>query len=32
MQDVELHTRALLIENFLFKQIVDKPDYYYRID
>lgn len=32
MQDVELHTRALLIENVLFKQIVDKPDCYYRID
>jgi hypothetical protein len=27
-----LHTRALLIENVLFKQIVDKPDCYYRID
>ena len=32
MQDVELHTRALLAENVLFKQIVDKPDCYYRID
>ena len=32
MQDVELHTRALLIENVLYKQIVDKPDCYYRID
>ena len=32
MQDVELHTRALLIENVLFEQIVDKPDCYYRID
>ncbi len=32
MQDVELHTRALLIDHVLFKQIVDKPDCYYRID
>jgi glycosyltransferase involved in cell wall biosynthesis len=32
MQDVELHTRALLIENVLYKQIVAKPDCYYRID
>ena len=32
MQDVELHTRALLTDNVLFKQIVDKPDCYYRID
>jgi hypothetical protein len=32
MQDVELHTRALLIEHVLFKQIVEKPDCYYRID
>ena len=32
MQDVELHTRALLIENVLYKQIVEKPDCYYRID
>ena len=32
MQDVELHTRALLTDHVLFKQIVDKPDCYYRID
>ncbi len=32
MQDVELHTRALLTENVLYKQIVEKPDCYYRID
>jgi len=32
MQDVELHTRALLVENVLFKQVIDKPDCYYRID
>ena len=32
MQDVELHTRALLTDHVLFKQIIDKPDCYYRID
>ena len=32
MQDVELHTRALLAENVLYKQVIDKPDCYYRID
>ncbi len=32
MQDVELHTRALLTENVLFKQVTGKPDCYYRID
>jgi glycosyltransferase involved in cell wall biosynthesis len=32
MQDVELHTRALLVENVLYKQVIDKPDCYYRID
>jgi glycosyltransferase involved in cell wall biosynthesis len=32
MQDVELHTRALLVTDVLFKQIVNAPDCYYRID
>ena len=32
MQDVELHTRALLVKDVLFKQIVNSPDCYYRID
>ena len=32
MQDVELHTRALLIQNVLFKQVVGIPDCYYRVD
>lgn len=32
MQDVELHTRALLAENVLFKQVTGKADCYYRID
>ena len=32
MQDVELHTRALLIQNVLFKQVAGKPDCYYRVD
>jgi glycosyltransferase involved in cell wall biosynthesis len=32
MQDVELHTRTLLVENVLYKQVIDKPDCYYRID
>ena len=32
MQDVELHTRALLVKDVLFKQIVNAPDCYYRID
>ncbi len=32
LQDVELHTRALLVENVNYKQIVNSPDCYYRID
>ncbi|MFO0323073.1 MAG: glycosyltransferase family 2 protein [Bacteroidota bacterium] len=32
MQDVELHTRALLKNGVLFNQVVDEPDCYYRID
>lgn len=32
MQDVELHTRALLVKGVSFKQIVKAPDCYYRID
>jgi len=32
LQDVELHTRALLVENVNFKQFVNSPDCYYRID
>ena len=32
MQDVELHSRALLVKDVLFKQIVNAPDCYYRID
>jgi glycosyltransferase involved in cell wall biosynthesis len=32
MQDVELHTRALLAENVLFKQVPSVVDCYYRID
>ena len=32
MQDVELHTRALLVKDVLFKQIINVPDCYYRID
>jgi glycosyltransferase involved in cell wall biosynthesis len=32
LQDVELHTRALLVENVNYKQFVNSPDCYYRID
>jgi len=32
MQDVELHTRALLVKGLSFKQIGNAPDCYYRID
>ena len=32
MQDVELHTRALLVKDVLFKQVSSTPDCYYRID
>lgn len=32
LQDVELHTRALLSENVNYKQIVNSPDCYYRTD
>lgn len=32
MQDVELHTRALLVPNVNFKLIVSEPDCYFRID
>lgn len=32
LQDVELHTRALLIPHINFNQIVENPDCYYRID
>ncbi len=32
MQDVELHTRALLVKDVLFKQVGNVPDCYYRID
>jgi glycosyltransferase involved in cell wall biosynthesis len=32
MQDVELHTRALLVKDVLFKQVGNAPDCYYRID
>ncbi|WP_158021851.1 glycosyltransferase family 2 protein [Flammeovirga pacifica] len=33
LQDVELHTRALLQQNVKYKVVVgDKPDFYYRID
>ena len=32
MQDVELHTRALLVKDVLFKQVGNSPDCYYRID
>lgn len=32
LQDVELHTRALMAENVKYKVIAGKPDFYYRID
>lgn len=32
LQDVELHTRALLVENVSYKQFVNTADCYYRID
>lgn len=32
LQDVELHTRALIVENVNYKQIINLPDCYYRID
>lgn len=32
LQDVELHTRVLLNRNITYKQIIAKPDCYYRID
>jgi glycosyltransferase involved in cell wall biosynthesis len=32
MQDVDLHTRALLVENVKFKQFDENPDCFYRID
>lgn len=32
MQDVELHTRTLFYSNIKFKQVVDEPDCFYRID
>jgi glycosyltransferase involved in cell wall biosynthesis len=32
LQDVDLHTRALLVQNVNYKQILTSPDCYYRID
>ena len=32
LQDVELHTRALMAENVKYKVIAGEPDFYYRID
>lgn len=32
LQDVELHTRALFLDNVNYKLVIDPPDCYYRID
>lgn len=32
LQDVEMHTRALLVPNVKYEIVKDKPDFYYRID
>jgi len=32
LQDVELHTKALLVEGVRFEQILSQPDCYYRVD
>ncbi|MBC7494591.1 MAG: glycosyltransferase [Flavobacterium sp.] len=32
LQDVELHTRVLFLDNINYKLIIDAPDCYYRID